>query len=97
MKEKPKLKKLPPFDADGARIRVGDTVKVLDIPAFDGPDADALHAVFSHILGKTLRVSAFDEYGALELAFQVHKARKYLPEGLHCVSLEPWFTKLKAK
>lgn len=94
---KVKSKKLRPRDADGRRIRVGDTVRIVAVPEFEGWGAEAVGAIFSHILGNYKRVSGFDERGELEFCIQIRKSRRYLPAGVHCISLEPGCTRVKSR
>ena len=80
-------------DAAGARLKVGDTVRVLGVPDLSGMSSACLAEslpVFQHLVGKYIRVREFDEHGLAWLRFRI---RKGLHAGLHSVGIEPWLLK----
>ena len=80
-------------DAAGERLKVGDTVRVLGVPALSGMSSVCLAEslpVFQHLVGKYKRVREFDEHGLVWLRFRI---RKGLHAGLHSVGVEPWLLK----
>ena len=50
------------YDIDGAKVYVGDTVKVLEIDPAIKPEPDELERVMS-MLGEEFEVEEIDEYG----------------------------------
>jgi hypothetical protein len=85
-----------PKDARGRRLRKGDLVRIVEVPALAGMSSQARaesESVFAHILGTCKRVAGFDEHGFAELSFKI---RRPPMAGLHCVSIEPHLLLLQA-
>jgi len=56
-----------PFDSEGARLEVGDTVLVLATPADLGTSLPETKAAFSQAVGRVIPIEGFNEYGFVEL------------------------------
>ena len=79
----------PPRDATGTPIRIGDVVRVLEVPDLSGMRPHGRReslAVFEHILGTYRRVVAFSSLGWPELSFRILNGPY---SGLHSVWIEP--------
>lgn len=86
-----------PFDVTGRRIKVGDVVRVIGVPSFEGMSEEVLEEcrtreVFEYLVGRYKRVSEFDQYGCAELFFTIPKGRE---RGMHSVAIEPWLLRVK--
>lgn len=82
--------RVPRRDVIGARLRVGDTVRVVGVPDLTRMSPACLAKslpVFRHLVGKYKRVAEFDEQGMAWISFRI---RKGLHAGLHSVGIEPW-------
>ena len=80
---------LPPIDARGRTIRVGDIVRVRDVPDLSdmAPKYRAeTQAVFAHVRGTRKRVKGFGEYGHVHLMFEILRGPH---AGWHGVWIEP--------
>jgi hypothetical protein len=58
---------LPPIDADGVRLEVGDAVLVLAAPIDLGSSPPETKAAFSDAVGRVFPIAGFNEYGLVEL------------------------------
>ena len=90
------MKKYPQKDALGQTIRIGDTVRIIGAPDLSDmalEDRKETQPVFDYLVGKYKKVHGFDEYGHVELAFQVLKWK----DGIHTVWIEPFLLKVKKK
>jgi hypothetical protein len=88
------MRKYPPKDTNGQTIRIGDTVRIVGMPNLSNMDPEALketQPVFEYLVGKYKKVQGFDEYGHIELEFQVLKWK----DGIHTVWIEPFLLKVK--
>jgi hypothetical protein len=78
-----------PKDAAGVVIRVGDIVRILQVPDLSrlppGTRRES-RPVFEHILGTYKRVLGFNELGWPELSFRIRHGPH---AGLHTVWTEP--------
>lgn len=79
----------PPKDATGARLRVGDVVRIVGVPDLStmqpGPRRETLR-VCEYLLGRYKRIQAFGELGLVELDFRIPGE----PKGSsHTLWLEP--------
>ena len=87
--------KLAPIDASGKKLRVGDVVRVLDVPDLDLRTREARREtlpVFKHLVGKYKKIVGFNEYGLAELHFRIAKE----PRGTsHSVWIEPHLLRRK--
>jgi hypothetical protein len=87
------MKKYPSIDANGRKIKVGDTVRIVGVPDLSGiKEEKMLRRVFGYLVGKYKKVREFDEIGNIELYFRIPKGRD---KGLHFVWLESWLVKKK--
>jgi hypothetical protein len=89
------MKKLPPWDRDGARLRKGDVVRIIGVPDLSGMGADCIaesRPVFEYLVHKYKKIRGFDELGCAEIEFRIPQ------EGSHCghtVWIEPFLLKKK--
>jgi hypothetical protein len=86
--------KYEPVDAEGGRIRVGDTVRVLGVPDLSGMGAQQQREsspVFECLVGKRQLVDRFDEYGLVWLQFAIPRG---IHKGWHAVAMEPYLLKV---
>ena len=86
-----------PIDATGRRIKVGDTVRIVGLPKLDGMREDVLEEfgtreVFTYLVGKYKKVWDFDEFGCVELFFNIDKSPC---SGTHSVAIEPWLVRVR--
>jgi hypothetical protein len=84
----------PPKDANGQTIRIGDSVRIIGVPDLSDMSPEPLketQPVFEHLVGKYKKVHGFDEYGHVELVFQVLKWN----DGIHTLWIEPFLLKVK--
>lgn len=82
-------------DASGARLRVGDTVRIVGIPDLTGMSPDCLAEslpVFRHLVGKYQRVTEFDKNGLAWLSFRI---REGTHAGRHSVGIEPHLLRVR--
>lgn len=89
------MKRLKPRDAMGARIRVGDVVRIVGAPDLAGMTAKCRAEslpVFKYLIGKYKRVREFDELGFAWLMFKILKGPH---AGYHSVGIEPHFLKVR--
>jgi hypothetical protein len=89
------MKRLPPRDVKGERLRVGDIVRVIGVPDLAGMSADCLAEslpVFQHLVGVYKRVAEFDEHGMAWLSFRI---RKGSAAGFHSVGIEPYLLRVR--
>ena len=83
----------PRRDRDGARLKVGDVVRIVGVP-----DLSRMHAsgravsqpVFEHLVGQYKRITEFDEWGEARLDFRISRGRH---RGWHTVWIEPYLLK----
>jgi hypothetical protein len=88
------MRRIPRKDASGERVRVGDTVRIVGVPALTGMSPDCLAEslpVFRHLVGKCKRVVEFDERGLAWLSFRILKGPH---AGRHFVGIEPWLLRV---
>lgn len=81
-------------DANRKTIRIGDTVRIIDVPDLSDMAPEPLketQLAFEYLVGKYKKVSGFDEYGHVELVFKVLKWN----DGIHTVWIEPFLLKVK--
>lgn len=89
------MKKLPPIDAYGVKIHVGDKVRVVGVPDLSGMAPSGRREsqpVFEYLVGKYKKIEAFDDDGLAELSFRIMKGAR---EGYHWVWIEPFLLKVK--
>ena len=83
----------PPRDRDGRRLRVGDVVRVVGVPALTGlteaSRRDCL-PVFRHLVGTYRTIAGFDALGFAEIFFRIRDGAK---QGMHWVTIEPFLLK----
>lgn len=80
-------------DSTGERLKVGDIVRILDVPDLSGMHPASLAEslpVFQHLVGKYKRVREFDEHGLVWLEFRIREGQH---AGWHSVGIEPWLLK----
>ena len=80
-----------PKDITGARLKVGDIVRIVGVPDLTTLPATSL-PVFKFLVGKYKRISEFDDYGHAGIMFQIRKGRH---KGMHWVALEPHLLRLR--
>ena len=82
---------MKPLDARGRRIRVGDFVRIVGMPDLSTMATPSARretgAVFRHVRGRCKRVSGFNKYGFVEVAFRILRG---LNKGMHMLAVEPW-------
>jgi hypothetical protein len=86
---------MPPRDARGVEIRVGDLVRIVRIPDLSGMPRRRRREsrpVFEHILGRDKRVVAFNTLGWPELSFRIRTGPQ---AGLHTVWIEPELVRVR--
>jgi hypothetical protein len=89
------MKKHPPLDASGNRVRAGDMVRVIGVPDLSGMDPiceKETRLVFEHLIGKYKRIQDFDESGCAHLSFRILKGQS---KGRHSLWVEPFLLKVK--
>jgi hypothetical protein len=89
------MERIPRKDVLGARLRVGDIVRVVGVPELTGMSPDCLAEslpVFRHLVGKYKRVIEFDERGLAWLSFKILKGPQ---AGRHSVGIEPWLLRAR--
>lgn len=83
----------PPCDRDGRRLKVGDVVRVVGVPALSGlteaSRRDCL-PVFRHLVGTYRTIAGFDALGFAEIFFRIQSGAK---QGMHWVTIEPFLLK----
>jgi hypothetical protein len=89
------MKKLPPWDRDGARLRKGDVVRIIGVPDLSGMGADCIaesRPVFEYLVNKYKTIRGFDKWGNVEIEFRIpHEG----PHSSHTVWIEPFLLKKK--
>jgi len=89
------MKRLPRKDVAGERIRIGDIVRIIDVPDLSGMSeecrAESL-PVFKHLVGTYKRVEEFDEYGQAWLRFKIRNGPH---AGYHSVGIEPYLLRVR--
>ena len=86
------------LDATGARLKVGDVVRVVGIPDLKGMTRSGVREtlpVFRYLVGKYKRVGAFDSRGCVELSFSI----RGIANGsvIHTVWLEPFLVRIRRR
>jgi hypothetical protein len=79
-----------PVDVAGRPIAVGDVVRIIGVPDLSRmtPECRAeSQSVFEYLVGKYKSVASFDDYGCVEIAFEIRKKGPH--RGLHLVWIEP--------
>ncbi len=92
----PEPKKYPAQDCQGQKIKKGDIVLVKELPklsAKKGDEFEVVRVAFNHILDTSNEVLGFDEFGHVELSFEISKGK--FP-GQHTVWIEPFFLQVKS-
>jgi len=92
----PEPKKYPPQDCQGQKIKKGDIVLVKELPklsAKKGDEFEVVRVAFNHILDTSNEVLGFDEFGHVELSFEISKGK--FP-GQHTVWIEPFFLQVNS-
>ena len=89
------MKVLQHRDVTGARIRVGDIVRIIGAPDLAGmsPESRAeSRPVFEYLIGKYKRVAEFDEWGMAWLTFKIRQGPH---AGYHSVGIEPYLLRVR--
>jgi len=82
-------------DVSGARLKIGDIVRVLGVPDLSGMHVDRQAEslpVFQHLVGKYKKIDEFDEFGLVWLSFRIHKVGG---SEYHSVGIEPHLLRLR--
>src|ERR1041385_1717772 len=91
------MKRLPRKDVAGERIRIGDIVRIIDVPDLSGMSEECRAVIlidFTHLVGTYKRVEEFDEYGQAWLRFKIRNGPH---AGYHLVGIEPYFLRVRRK
>ena len=86
-----------PVDDQGARIRVGDVVRVMGLPdhsCWGLAERRFSRGVFRHLRGTCKKVASFDQYGFAEIFFSIRIGKN---RGIHSVALEPHLLRVQRK
>jgi len=78
----------PRRDRDGARLKVGDVVRIVGVPDSSRMGADGravTKPVFEQLLGQYKRIAESDEWGEARLDFRISRGRH---RGWHTVWIE---------
>lgn len=81
--------RLDPVDVAGRRIKVGDVVRVVGVPdlgSMGEKQRSESRPVFEYLLGKYKPVKGFNQFGLVELVFQIPAGHM---SGWHSVAIEP--------
>jgi len=81
-------------DATGARLSVGDAVRIIGVPDLSGMSQSGRREslpIFRYLVGKYKQVLAFDQFGCVELSFVI-RSKAHRPVN-HTVWLEPFLVR----
>jgi hypothetical protein len=86
---------LPPKDALGRILKVGDVVRVIGVPDLKSMAKSGLYEslpAFRHLVGTYRRIQMFDEHGLAQINFLV---RRGPIAAWHGVAIEPFLLRRK--
>jgi hypothetical protein len=84
-------------DIDGRPVGVGDTVRIVGMPDLSGTAGDCRkesEPVFQYLVGKSKKISDFNDLGMAELRFKIEIRGKV---EMHTVWIETPLLRLKRK